>query len=586
MPIPVVCLSCFANLRAPDNTPGRTVKCPKCGRAVVVPMPGSEPSQSTRAAPATDPRAKFGLVQQPTETPPPLQTHLPALDELEADRPRRGRRRLRNDNDDQLDRDQYRGIGRDRKRKRLIVALAVGGGLSLVGLAVVLGVMFTGIGSTASRQNVEDITRQNQELLAKLEKTEAEAREKRTKEEADAKTKDDKAKRDAEEQAARKLAEEKEIAAARAEAERKSAPPTSAGETTGRSKITSVATLMEGLTDAEKKYATDYIKTGKPKIPMIYLGPEPSERSLAELRTGEYGTLTFIAGMEVRQVINKREFLACGRGAPQRALGDFWVEGVSTADLVDGGFASLDKIPLVVVGTKTYRTTLGGSRTVKHFVVFDTKKLDRLVERYFAERKAEHEALAKKREAEEAKRRAEEQAADARRDAEREKADRAAAPLFSEAKKLYENEATREKGKKALEEVASKYPGTKTAIEARDLLAAPLLREAKKLLAGEKTVEKGRVGLRDVVRLYPDTESGKEARKLLNIEEAKQEPDPKAEPYLRSAKKLLERDMREKAKQRLKELIAEFPVSKTTEDARKLLEQIEEDDKFFKKTDK
>ncbi len=37
MAVPVVCTSCGSNLKAPDTTAGRVVKCPKCGGRVVVP---------------------------------------------------------------------------------------------------------------------------------------------------------------------------------------------------------------------------------------------------------------------------------------------------------------------------------------------------------------------------------------------------------------------------------------------------------------------------------------------------------------------------------------------------------------------
>jgi TolA-binding protein len=560
--------------------------CPKCGRAVVVPMPGSEPSQSTRAAPAPDPKATFGLVQQPAGTPPPVQKHLSALDELEADRPRRGRQRLRNDNDDQRDRDQHRGIDRERKRKGLIVALAVSGGISLVGLAVLLGVMLAGgMGSTASLQKVKDITRQNQELMAKLEKTEAEAREKRGKEEADAKAKEIKAKRDAEEQAARKLAEEKATATAKAEA---AAPPKRDEEAAGLPEVTSIEKLLAGLTEAEKKYAADYLRTGKRQIPKIEVGYRSHERSLAGLRTGEYSYFAFLGGVKILQVVNKREFLAQGHGDAQGTLGAFWVEGVSTVDFTDGAFVDLYTIPLFVAGTKTYKSVLG-SRTVKHFAFFNTEKVDRLVERYFAELRANKKALEKKLaeewEKELAKKRAEEEAAEARREADLEKANRAAAPLLGEAKKLYENDATREKGKKALEEIASKYPGTKTATAARNLLAASMLLEAKKLLAGKDTLEKARKGLREVVRLFPDTATATEARRLLKIEAPKERHDKSAAPHLRAAWKLYDQGLLEKAREGLREMLKEYPTSKTTEDARKLLEKIDHE-LSLKKPDK
>src|SRR5260370_16249337 len=36
MPVPVVCPSCAARLSIPDNLAGRKIKCPKCGKPVLV----------------------------------------------------------------------------------------------------------------------------------------------------------------------------------------------------------------------------------------------------------------------------------------------------------------------------------------------------------------------------------------------------------------------------------------------------------------------------------------------------------------------------------------------------------------------
>jgi hypothetical protein len=200
-------------------------------------------------------------------------------------------------------------------------------------------------------------------------------------------------------------------------------------------------------------------------------------------------------------------------------------------------------------------------------------------------RAAELEAR-RKAEIEAAKERAERVAAEAKRQAELEKADRAAAPLLVEAKKLYEKEATRDKGKKALEEITREYRGTKTAKEAQTLLAAPLLEEAKKLISRKDTADKGRVRLREIIKVYPDATMTEEARKLLEVEEAKQTVDVEADRHLTYAKKLIAQGMREKAKERLKEIVRTFPLSKTTEEARELLEEIEYDEKLSKKPDK
>ena len=50
--------------------------------------------------------------------------------------------------------------------------------------------------------------------------------------------------------------------------------------------------------------------------------------------------------------------LASAQGQPGREQSDFWVEGISTVDVVDGLVLDVSKIPLVVAGTKTFKTVL------------------------------------------------------------------------------------------------------------------------------------------------------------------------------------------------------------------------------------
>src|SRR5262245_12904651 len=47
----LVCPSCAAKLRAPDNLTGRKMKCPKCGTAIIVPGPIPEAPEAVRAEP-------------------------------------------------------------------------------------------------------------------------------------------------------------------------------------------------------------------------------------------------------------------------------------------------------------------------------------------------------------------------------------------------------------------------------------------------------------------------------------------------------------------------------------------------------
>src|SRR5687767_1680066 len=48
MPIPIVCPSCAAKLRAPDTVAGRKTKCPKCGSAIAVPIALREVEEPAR----------------------------------------------------------------------------------------------------------------------------------------------------------------------------------------------------------------------------------------------------------------------------------------------------------------------------------------------------------------------------------------------------------------------------------------------------------------------------------------------------------------------------------------------------------
>ena len=54
MPIDIVCPSCTAKLRAPDNAAGRRTKCPKCGNAVVVPAAAENATVATPQRPLSE----------------------------------------------------------------------------------------------------------------------------------------------------------------------------------------------------------------------------------------------------------------------------------------------------------------------------------------------------------------------------------------------------------------------------------------------------------------------------------------------------------------------------------------------------
>lgn len=56
-----------------------------------------------------------------------------------------------------------------------------------------------------------------------------------------------------------------------------------------------------------------------------------------------------------------------------------WVEGLTTDNVVDGGTVDLQGHVFVVAGNKTYRTALGGNRTVKHVVAVNTRAMNNLI---------------------------------------------------------------------------------------------------------------------------------------------------------------------------------------------------------------
>jgi hypothetical protein len=59
----------------------------------------------------------------------------------------------------------------------------------------------------------------------------------------------------------------------------------------------------------------------------------------------------------------------------------YWIEGVSTRNIVDDSLVSFEDISFVVKGTRQYETAGGGSNTVWHLVKLDTEKIDQAVVR-------------------------------------------------------------------------------------------------------------------------------------------------------------------------------------------------------------
>jgi hypothetical protein len=303
-------------------------------------------------------------------------------------------------------------------------------------------------------------------------------------------------------------------------------PPTPPPEVRRSAPESPPADPLRELTPPERGYAESYLRWGRPPpIPEIVVN---ELRPLSTIRDGEYGVVRFTGlGLEVRQVVNGREFLASGPGQTGREHGDFWVEGANTAGMIDG--AIIDPLPLIRAGTKRYVTTSGATRTVRRFVFLDAAKIEKLVrpetERRAREEKGREAADAARRAAEEGRRRA----------------------------------------------VAEKM----------EPAARAALRKALALLDGTGTHDRGLDALREVDRRYPGTYAARDARRVLDMEEAKERalgtPDPRAEANLRYAKKLIDQGMTEKARERLKEIVDKFPPSSTREEARRTLKKLEED---------
>jgi hypothetical protein len=195
MSITFPCPVCSANIKAPDTAAGKHSLCPRCGAILSVPgiasrllppadgstlRPVEEPARKRPAPSARSPFTLDDFDDDPTSTP------AAALDDY--DRPRSRKHKPETSN------------------KGLLIGLSFGGAVLVGGLAVVFIVMLaSGKESDTSRQQMEDLARQNKELIAKLKKAEGEASAKQSK--VDARAKENKVQRDAEDQAARKRAE-------------------------------------------------------------------------------------------------------------------------------------------------------------------------------------------------------------------------------------------------------------------------------------------------------------------------------------------------------------------------------------------
>lgn len=84
MPVTVLCPSCKAKLKAPDNLVGKNVKCPGCGSAVLVKaMAAVAPAAAPKAASGSTPKAPALAKAKPAPPPPKPEPPLEELDELD-----------------------------------------------------------------------------------------------------------------------------------------------------------------------------------------------------------------------------------------------------------------------------------------------------------------------------------------------------------------------------------------------------------------------------------------------------------------------------------------------------------------------
>ncbi len=123
------------------------------------------------------------------------------------------------------------------------------------------------------------------------------------------------------------------------------------------------------------------ISEWKSKLSSIESGSELVWPQLNSLTIGEWGQVPSSEDVYVIQVIDKNKFL--GRIAltvPEEAI----FEGFSTKNIVD---KTLVGIPAAeVVGTITYTTAIGGTRTVKHVKAIDMSSIEKpAMERWLKE---------------------------------------------------------------------------------------------------------------------------------------------------------------------------------------------------------
>ncbi len=152
MPIPVVCAECKSRLNAPDAAAGKTLRCPKCKMALVVPAAAAAPEfevvdeePAPAKKPAAAPPAKKTIVVEDDDDPDerPKAKKRPRDDD-EDDRPR-ARKRPRDDDDEEEEDDEERPLKKKKAKKT-----AAAGMSPAVIAAIVGGVLVAGGGAFAA----------------------------------------------------------------------------------------------------------------------------------------------------------------------------------------------------------------------------------------------------------------------------------------------------------------------------------------------------------------------------------------------------------------------------------------------------
>ncbi|MDB5307289.1 MAG: hypothetical protein JWO38_1491 [Gemmataceae bacterium] len=132
MPIAVLCPGCNARLNAPDAAAGKTVKCPKCKAAMVVPAPAADAGFEAVDDPTPPPKKPA-----PASARPPRAKTDVTLDDSEDEKPR-ARKKSRDDEDDKEEDDRPRKKGKGKKKAAAgpapaVLIAAIAGGVLLLG---------------------------------------------------------------------------------------------------------------------------------------------------------------------------------------------------------------------------------------------------------------------------------------------------------------------------------------------------------------------------------------------------------------------------------------------------------------------